>query len=170
MSSLEQNNENIYKDFTLTLALVDAVPVILFSITCVIIGSAFNNLLFLIGAFMAIAGGACKVLWKVFLSTIHKDIRFLNRPLFIVLMSGGFLLMVLSIILSASRISWKAFMSAVFSFPALLFFALGILGLCAMTIFFKKHDKTDVKNNWVEQITNCFAQAMILIGVIFACN
>ncbi|SES35570.1 hypothetical protein SAMN04487884_13225 [Butyrivibrio fibrisolvens] len=158
-----------YKDFTLSLAIVDAVPVILFSITCAVIGSVFNNILFSLGAILTILGGMCKVLWKVLLATIHKDVRFLNRPLFIVLMPAGFALMLISFVIKGQDAGWNNISAAIFSFPAVIFFSLGILGLCAMTIFFKKHDKTDVKNNWTEQLTNCFAQAMILVGVIIAC-
>ena len=75
----------------------------------------------------------------------------------------------ISFVIKGQDAGWNNISSAIFSFPAVIFFALGILGLCAMTIFFKKHDKTDVKNNWTEQLTNCFAQAMILVGVIIAC-
>lgn len=163
-------NSETYKDFTLALALVDSIPVILFAITCAIIASAFKSTIFVLGAILTIAGGLCKVLWKFFLATIKKDIHFLNRPLFIVLMPVGFLLMIAAVILNIGRFSPGYIISAICSFPAIIFFLLGILGLCAMTVFFKKHDKKDAKNNWIEQLTNSFAQAMILIGVILVIN
>ncbi len=159
-----------YKGFTITLAMVDAMPVILFAATCAVIGLTFNNLIFTIGAALTILGGICKVLWKLLIAAIHKDVHFLNRPLFIVLMPIGFLLMILSVIIRGSSINWANVLSSVFSFPSIIFFVLGILGLTAMTIFFKKHDKTDVRNNWIEQLTNCFAQAMFLVGVIISCR
>ena len=164
------SNEGTYEGFTVTLAMVDAMPVILFAATCAILGLTYNNILFTVGAVMTILGGMCKVLWKLLIATIHKDVRFLNRPLFIVLMPVGFLLMILSVVINGSSISWKVVGSRALSFPSIIFFVLGILGLTAMTIFFKKHDKTDARNNWIEQLTNCFAQGMILIGVVLACR
>ena len=173
MNNTTSNSVSIkdkYKGFTITLAMVDAMPVILFAATCAVIGLTFNNLIFTIGAVLTILGGMCKVLWKLLIATIHKDVHFLNRPLFIVFMPVGFLLMILSVIISGSSINWGNVVSSVFSFPSVIFFVLGILGLTAMTIFFKKHDKTDVRNNWIEQLTNCFAQTMILVGVIISCQ
>ncbi|MCR5772103.1 MAG: hypothetical protein K6G87_12860 [Butyrivibrio sp.] len=164
------SSENEYKDFTLSLALVDAIPVILFGISCIIIGASFNDHLFTVGAVLTISGGICKVLWKLFLATIHKNVYFLNRPLFIVLMPVGFIIMILSILINGILVDWKVLLYAFISFPAIIFFIMGILGLCAMTVFFKKHDKKDVKNNWIEQLTNCFSQTMILIGVIIVCH
>ena len=166
--SPDSTKNGAYAGFTITLAMVDAMPVLLFAATCAILGFAFNNMIFTIGAVLTILGGMCKVLWKLLIATIHKDVHFLNRPLFIVLMPVGFLLMILSVVINESSISWKVVGSRTLSFPSIIFFVLGILGLAAMTVFFKMHDKTDVRNNWIEQLTNCFAQAMILIGVILA--
>lgn len=149
------------------LAIFDLCPVVLFGITCILIGRTFGSILFVTGAILSLAGGLCKVLWKILLAAAKKDVHFLNRPLFIVLMPAGFLLMLLSIILAAGRISWGSLARGILSMPSLIFFLLGILGLAAMTVFFKKHDKTDVRNNWVEQTTNTFAQTMILLGVVF---
>ena len=166
--STDSTKNDAYAGFTITLAMVDAMPVLLFAATCAFIGFAFNNMLFSIGAVLTILGGMCKVLWKLLIATIHRDVRFLNRPLFIVLMPVGFLLIILSVVINGSSIDWQVVGSCALSFPSIIFFVLGILGLTAMTVFFKMHDKTDVRNNWIEQLTNCFAQAMILIGVVLA--
>ena len=46
--------------FTLALALVDAVPVLSFGISMVIIASRFDSSLFMIGAILAVLGGCCR--------------------------------------------------------------------------------------------------------------
>jgi len=155
-----------YEDFTVGLAIVDMFPVIFFCITCLIIGQKFNNIIFFTGAILTILGGFCKVLWKFILGLCRKNVWFLNRPLFIVLMPLGFALMLLAVILNVQNIDWTSIISKTLSFPTGLFILLGVLGLSSMVIFFKFHDKTDVKNNWIEQITNSFAQLMILLAVM----
>lgn len=162
----QEKGQETYEGFTLSLALMDAVPVILFVLMGMTVAHRFGDPLFSIGILLMTAGGACKVLWKLLLAVCHQDVHFLNRPLFIVLMPAGFLLAVLSVILSAGQIDWERLCFRIFSFPAVLFFVLGILGIAAMTIFFKIHDKNDPRNNWVEQLTNSFAQLMFLIGVL----
>lgn len=57
-------------------------------------------------------------------------------------------------------------MSAFISFPSVVFFTIGIIGMAAMSIFAKKLDGTDPKSNWIEQITNTIAQAAFFIGLL----
>ena len=155
-----------YEGFTKGLALFDLAPVLLFGLTAIVIGTRFPNSLFLTGAVSALAGGLCKVLWKFLIAVADRDLHFLNRPLFIVLMPAGFSLMLVSVLISFRKIRWQAVGQRMISFPALLFFILGATGLAAMVVFVHVHDKTIAKNNWVEQATNTFAQAMILLGVL----
>lgn len=145
---------NEVQGFTLGLALADAIPVVLFALILSCIMTRFHNNVFLSGGILTIVGGTCKVLWKMLLACRKKDYHFLNRPLFIVLMPSGFLLMLLALVI------------ACLGFPSVLFFIPGILGLVAMTIYVKCHDKSDAKNNWIEQLTNSFAQLMFLLGIL----
>jgi hypothetical protein len=158
-------NTDRYDNFTLSLALVDMIPVIFFGLTCLQISRAFGNTVFLAGSILTLAGGLCKVLWKLLLATAKRDYRFLNRPLFIILMPAGFLLMLIAFVTNAGSIGWNRIMASVMSFPAGFFFLAGAVGLFSMTVFFKVHDKTDIRNNWIEQLTNSFSQAMFFIGV-----
>ena len=53
-----------------------------------------------------------------------------------------------------------------FSFPAVVFFAITVIGMICMSVFAVKLDGTKAKNNWIEQITNAVAQGCFLAGVI----
>ena len=85
--------------FTLGLALVDAIPVLSFGISMVIIANRFDSPLFMIGAILAVLGGCCKVAWKLVLGIAKKDLRWLNKP-FVPMMASGFLLLVVSVLMN----------------------------------------------------------------------
>ena len=159
---------NEVQGFTLGLALADAIPVVLFALILSCIMTRFHNNVFLSGGILTIVGGTCKVLWKILLACRKKDYHFLNRPLFIVLMPSGFLLMLLALAIACleGEANLLGVLRACLGFPSVLFFIPGILGLVAMTIYVKCHDKSDAKNNWIEQLTNSFAQLMFLLGIL----
>ena len=154
--------------FTIALALVDAIPVLSFGISMVIIASRFDSPLFLIGAIVSVLGGCCKVAWKLVLGIWKKDLRFLNKP-FVPMMAGGFLLLVLSLILGFGRIQWSAVGAAVIGFPSILFFAVW-LGLMFLMGWYRKHkfSGSDAKANWTAQIINAIGQTCLLLGILFA--
>ncbi|MBQ1451270.1 MAG: hypothetical protein IIZ22_01230, partial [Clostridia bacterium] len=61
-----------YEGFTVKLALVDALPVIFFSLSLILIatalsGSGLTFWVVLIGAILIALSGLCKVLWKLLL-------------------------------------------------------------------------------------------------------
>ena len=91
--------------FTLALALVDAIPVLSFGISMVIIASRFDSLIFMIGASLSVIAGCCKVAWKLVLGIWQKDLRWLNKP-FVPMQATGFLLMLISFILGFGKINW----------------------------------------------------------------
>ena len=66
--------------FTLGLALVDAIPVLSFGVSMVIIAGRFRSPLFLVGAALSVLAGCCKVAWKLVLGITKKDLRWLNKP------------------------------------------------------------------------------------------
>lgn len=51
-------------------------------------------------------------------------------------------------------------------FPQVILFVLGLIGMGLMGYFAKNLDSTDVKSNWIEQITNSLAQLFIFIGLL----
>ncbi len=159
------SQENKYEGFTLGLALVDAIPVLLFGASCVLIGLLFKSPLFIIGAALSFLAGFLKVLWKVILGVSGKDVKWMNKQ-FRYLMIGGWVLIIASVIIGWKRIDPAAIGAAIVGLPQLVFFILGVLGMVAMGFLGKKLDPTKAKNNWIEQCVNSFAQLMIFLGIV----
>ena len=154
--------------FTLALALVDAVPVLSFGISMVIIALRFHSPLFMVGAALSVLAGCCKVAWKLILGIAKKDLRWINKP-FVPMQATGFLLMLVSFILGFGKIHWGAVGAALLSFPSLLFFAawIGLMGF--MGWYRKKRFKQeDAASNWTAQIINAVGQTCLLLGILLA--
>ena len=154
--------------FTIGLALVDAIPVLSFGVSMVIIASRFPSPLFMIGAILSVLGGCCKVAWKLVLGIWKKDLRWINKP-FVPMMAGGFLLLIISLIVGFSKIHWAGVGAAILSFPSILFFVAWI-GLMGFMGWFRKHkfSNEDAKSNWTAQIVNALGQTCLLLGILFA--
>lgn len=154
--------------FTLALALVDAIPVLSFGISMVIIASRFGSPLFLIGASLSVLAGCCKVAWKMVLGICKKDLRWLNKP-FVPMQAAGFLLMLVSFVVGFGKISWGGVFSAVTSLPSILFFAAWISLMFFMGWYRKnKFKNDDAHSNWTAQIVNAVGQTCLLLGILFA--
>ena len=154
--------------FTIGLALVDAIPVLSFGISMVIIASRFPSPLFMIGAILSVLGGCCKVAWKLVLGIWKKDLRWINKP-FVPMMAGGFLLLIVSMIAGFGKIHWAGVGAAILSFPSILFFVAWI-GLMGFMGWYRKHkfSNEDAKSNWTAQIVNALGQTCLLLGILFA--
>ena len=154
--------------FTLGLALVDAIPVLSFGISMVIIAGKFGSPLFMVGAALSVLAGGCKVAWKLILGIWKKDLRWLNKP-FVPMQASGFLLMLVSFVIGFRKISWPAVGTALVSFPSLLFF-IAWIGLMGFMGWFRKHKfrNEDAASNWTAQIINAVGQTCLLLGILFA--
>ena len=150
--------------FTLSLALVDALPVLFFGGAAAILGVKLKSALFIVGAALCLLAGAGKVAWKLLLALRGKDVAILGAQLRYV-MPAGFLLMVLGGFL-AERETLRTLLHAAVRLPSAAFFALTIVGLIAMVVCAKKFDRFDVRANWIEQGINAAAQACALIGAL----
>lgn len=154
--------------FTVALALVDAIPVLSFGISMVIIACRFRSPLFMVGAALSVLAGCMKVAWKLVLGIWKKDLRWLNKP-FVPMQATGFLLMLVSFIIGFGKISWPAVGAALISLPSLVFF---IAWLCLMGVMVwfrkKKFKNDDAKSNWTAQIINAVGQTCLLLGILFA--
>ena len=154
--------------FTVGLALVDAIPVLSFGISMVIIAKRFNSPLFMIGAALSVLAGCCKVAWKLILGIAKKDLRWLNKP-FVPMQATGFLLMLISFIIGFGKISWPAVGSAIISIPSILFFIAWICLMGFMGWYRKnKFKNDDAHSNWTAQIINAIGQTCLLFGILFA--
>ena len=154
--------------FTVWLALVDAIPVLSFGISMVIIAGRFNSPVFMLGAALSVLAGCCKVAWKLVLGIWKKDLRWLNKP-FVPMQATGFLLMAISFVLGFGTIDWAAVGAAVISVPSILFFAAWI-GLMGFMGWYRKNrfSNDDARSNWTAQIVNAVGQTCLLLGILFA--
>lgn len=166
MKKQKMTKDIIPDDFTLSLAIVDAIPVLFFCASITVVGILFKSILFVIGAAMTLFAGAVKVIWKIIVVQKRKNIWWMFLQMRI-LMPIGMLLMLLSVIINHSRINMSTLFTDVTSMPSLVFFIVGLIGMILMTIFMFKLDSSDVKSNWIEQITNGIAQVSIFIGILF---
>ena len=152
MSDKKEKRPKITKDmvpegFTLSLAIVDAIPVLLFAVAIIILGvkAAFSPLIML-GGFLIFLGGAIKVLGKVIVGI-------------------GFLLLIIGCIVSRSALK-TAFTGI--GVVSIVLFVLWFLCMCLMGVFASKLDSSDPKSNWIEQCTNgvgelCLCLALALL-------
>ena len=154
--------------FTLGLALVDAIPVLSFGISMVIIATRFRNPLFMIGAGLSVLAGCCKVAWKLVLGIWKKDVKWLNKP-FLPMQLTGFGFILGSLLTSLHKINWAAVGQAVISFPSILLF-LAWLGLMFVMGWYRKHkfQRDDARSNWTAQIINAVGQTCLLLGILLA--
>lgn len=85
-------------DYTLSLALVDIIPVVLTGIGTVYLARAAGRRLpsvfvwGLTGAVLIVTGGACKAVWKLIIASTTNDVTWLDDLLFVFLMPGFALL------------------------------------------------------------------------------
>ena len=154
--------------FTIGLALVDAIPVLSFGISMVIIASRFPSPLFMVGAILSVLGGCCKVAWKLVLGIAKKDLRWLNKP-FVPMMASGFLLLLVSLVVGFGKINWADVGRSIIGFPSLLFFIAWMGLMCFMGWYRKnKFQNDDAHSNWTAQIVNAVGQTCLLLGILFA--
>ena len=161
----KMTKDTLPDDFTLSLAAVDSLPVLFFGASIILIGLMFKNPLFLIGAVLCFWAGAAKVLWKIIVVTEKKNIWWLFMQMRVV-MPLGFTLMLLAVILSGSTIDMSEVFAAIVSMPSVIFFVIGIVGMTLMGIFAAKLDSSDLRSNWIEQLTNAAAQASVFAGIL----
>ena len=154
--------------FTLGLALVDAIPVLSFGISMVIIASRFDSPLFMIGAALSVLAGCCKVAWKMVLGLAKKDLRWLNKP-FVPMQAAGFLLMFVSFIIGFGKINWAGVGAAIIGLPSILFF-IAWIGLMGFMGWYRKNrfKNDDAHSNWTAQIVSAVGQTCLLLGILFA--
>ena len=154
--------------FTLALALVDAIPVLLFGASMIMIAARCNSVLFVIGAVLSTLAGCFKVLWKIILATRKKNVKWLNKG-FLPLMGAGWILILLSLILMAVRGANTAWASGLVRMPGILFLALWLVLMLFMVWYRKKRFiNDDAKKNWTAQIINLIGQAALLLAIVLA--
>ena len=152
------------QEFTLSLALVDALPVLFFGAAAAMLGVKLQSALFIVGAALCLLAGAGKVVWKLLIALKGKDVAFLGAQLRYV-MPLGFLLMLFGAFFAEDG-SVRTLLHAAVRLPSAAFFALTIVGLIAVVVCARKFDRFDVRANWIEQGINAAAQACAQIGAL----
>lgn len=154
--------------FTLALALVDAIPVVLYSISMILIAVLFRSPLFILGAVISALAGCMKVSWKLVLGISGKNLSWLNKP-FLPIQITGFLMMLVSFLLNMEKIDLPGVLAAMSALPAVIFFSLWLILMGSMSWFRRtKFDRNNAKHNWIAQIINCCAQASLLCGILLS--
>ena len=148
--------------FTVQLAIMDAIPVLLFSASAIALAGKIRQPLFVVGAILCVCAGLGKVIWKLVLALGGKDIAFLGAQLRYV-MPAGFLLMIIGAVLSEMA---GALLGRALKMPSVLFFAIAVIGIILMFFCARRFDRKNVRGNWIEQTINCVAQAAFLAGVL----
>ena len=140
--------------FSVSLALVDLIPVVCFGLSAVRVGSLFSSTMFMICAGIClIAAVSQKNIWSMFV-----QMR--------ILMPVGFLVMLAALIVDRGNLSGAAIFAGLTDFPACVFFGLGVLGVILMMIFALRLDSSNPRANWLEQGVNGIAQMCIFIGLL----
>lgn len=147
---------------TLAMALTDAVPVVFFGASAVLISLIYGSVLFCAGALLCVLAGLGKVAWKLIKAVSRRDIRLLFVQLR-VLMPLGFLLIILSLFVDGA--DFHAVWKNVTGFPCVILFAAGACGMAAMIILGTFADPGKICVNWTEQIVNTLSQLCFLLGV-----
>ena len=154
--------------FTLSLALVDAIPVLFFGASMILVALRFSSLPFITGAVLSTMAGCFKVAWKLILSTKNKDVKWLNKY-FIPMQASGWLLMLISLVLDFRKINWSDVLNSISSVPSVLFFILWIVMTAVMVWYRKKRFVSDdARSNWAAQWINCICQAALFLAILFA--
>lgn len=155
-----------YEDFSLALALTDALPVIFFSAAMILIALRFDSILFVVGAVLCSLAGLGKVTWKIIIASTKKDVTFLNRQLRVT-MPLGFTLIIVALFKDMNGEKWAAVRTAALSLPAVIFFSVTVISMVLMSVFAFTLDQTKARSNRIEQTTNALAQFCFLLGVCF---
>lgn len=163
----DEAREDMPEGFTLTMALVDAVPVVLFCLSCIALGRRIGSASFVAGAALAFAGGTLKVGWKLAMALLHKNVPFLSRQMRYT-MPLGFLLMIAGVVdaVVQGRLDPACAWAAATSMPSALLFLAWVACMGAMGYFAGHLDGLDARANWLEQGTNALGQACLLAGVL----
>lgn len=165
MAKPKMTKDTVPEDFTLPLVLVDALPVLFFCGSMVLISLLFRSPLFLVGALLCLFAGVCKVLWKLIVVLKKKNIWWMFLQMRICMLPG-FLLMLLSVFLRRDTVSLSGIWAAVTAAPQCFFFGAGAAGMALMLVFGFTLDSGSVKANWIEQLTNGLAQLCIFAGLL----
>lgn len=154
------------QDFTLALALADALPVLFFGASMILVARNVGSVLFGFGAAVITLAGCGKVLWKIFLGVWKKNVVWLNRY-FIPCQITGLLLVLAALALHIPAMDGAQLLGQLLHFPSLLFFLVWLAGMAVMGWYRKNRFDNSLKANWTAQLINTVTQGALLLGILF---
>ncbi len=167
MSSREDGRgDSVPEGFTLSMALMDCVPVAFFCVSAGVLATRFDSTLFRVGVVLVVLAGVLKVGWKLVLALARRDVRFLNRQMRY-LMPVGFGLAVVALVVDRAKWSPAAVLAHVTAMPSLLFLVVGLAGMFLMGWFARHLDGRYARANWREQTVNAASQLCIMLAIVF---
>ena len=164
------NRDTIPVDYTLGLALFDAVPVLLFGLASRILARMTVSVLVMLGGVVCFVSGMLKVVWKFLVVLRRKNVW----PLFVQMrigMPAGFAVILAGLfagLLKKDRRERSAIGKAMLQPAPILFLLLSAAGMAAMIVCGKKLDPAQAKANWIEQGCNTAAQGSFLAAMALA--
>ena len=165
MADRMKKNTTPPEDFTPALALADALPVLFFAASMVLLAGRFSSVLFCLGAAVIVLASCGKVLWKLLLGFRKQNVPWLNRY-FIPCQISGFLLILLALVWNFRRIPWAGLPGLLTHFPGSLFLLLWCCGMGCMSWYRKNRFDNSLRANWTAQCINTAAQACLLLGLL----
>ena len=159
------SQNSVPEDLPLSLALVDALPVLFFACSMALIARRFASVLFCLGAAVIVLASCGKVLWKLLLGLRKQNVPWLNRY-FIPCQISGFVLILFSLVLHLRTIQWGSLLTQLTRFPSVIFFLLWLCGMGCMNWYRKNRFDNSLKANWTAQFINTAAQGALLLGLL----
>ena len=166
MTDQRKNQAPAPQDFTLSLALVDTLPVLFFACSMALVARRFASVLFCLGAAVIVLASCGKVLWKLLLGLRKQNVPWLNRY-FIPCQISGFVLILLSLVLKFRVIRWGSLLARLTHFPSGILFLLWLCGMGCMSWYRKNRFDNSLKANWTAQLINTVTQGALLLGMLF---
>ena len=161
----DRQGDSVPVGFTLSMALMDCLPVAFFGVGAGVLATRFDSTLFRVGVVLVVLAGVLKVSWKLVLALARRDARFLNRQMRY-LMPVGFVLALVSLVVDRAKWSLVAVLAHVTAMPSLLFLVAGVAGMFLMGWFARHLDGRDAKANWREQAVNGISQLCIMLAIV----
>lgn len=158
------DREDLPSGFTVELAAVDAVPVLLFCGSALALAGRVDSVAFVLGAALAAMGGVGKVAWKFVIACARKNVPLLSQQMRITL-PIGFLLMIGGALATGTG---PAAVAARLSAASWALLGVWLACMVAMGVLAVRAHQSDAASNWAEQLVNIVGQAALLGAILVA--
>ena len=151
------NNKEKNKKYSISLALFDFVPVLLFGMSMILFIKHGCSILAGGGLFFVFLGGLCKAYWKYRVASDRGDSEELDNVFRRIMPAGGILLLAAGV-RWALKGQWHGFFTGT-RWIWLLLFIVGMIGMG----FLKSRQDQGNHMVWCAEITNTISQLMLFI-------